>query len=80
LNEEKVVRTLKTCPAPSGAYFLRSCFGGDRHHEGGGEELRTGLDFLPEGDVLMVTRIDRLAAASKICTTSSASSGPAALR
>jgi DNA invertase Pin-like site-specific DNA recombinase len=27
----------------------------------GREELRTALDFLREGDVLIVTRIDRLA-------------------
>jgi DNA invertase Pin-like site-specific DNA recombinase len=27
----------------------------------GHEELRTVLDFMPQGDVLMVTRIDRLA-------------------
>ena len=36
------------------------------------EELRTVLDFLRKGDVLMVTRIDRLAAASATYRTSCA--------
>jgi DNA invertase Pin-like site-specific DNA recombinase len=43
----------------------------------GRDALRTVLEFLHAGDVLMVTRIDRLAAASETCGTSSTLSGRA---
>ena len=46
----------------------------------GREELRIVLDFLRKGDVLMVTRIDRLAAASAISKTSCGPCGLAAHR
>jgi hypothetical protein len=41
-----------------------------RHQHANREELRTVLDFLRKGDVLMVTRIDRLARASATCRIS----------
>jgi len=44
----------------------------------GREELRTILDFLRDGDVLMVTRIDRLARSMAICRISYARCEPAA--
>jgi predicted site-specific integrase-resolvase len=46
----------------------------------GRAELKTVLDFLREGDVLMVTRIDRLARSVGICRTLSARSAPAGHR
>ena len=38
----------------------------------GRDELRIALDISRKGDLLMVTRIDRLGAASETCRTSSA--------